>query len=252
MTKGAGAPIRMRVHVYGESIISGMRFFPRVWLSMLLLTPPMTGITIARIKRAGGASRLIPTSASAALELSTELPTAPQDPTKEAKVASASSSSSSPSSSSASTSGDDDSINLIIPVEGVRPDDLRDSFDAIRSGGRLHRAIDIMAPCGTPVLAATDGELIRLSQNKAGGNTIYQMSDDKKLVFYYAHLDSYADDLAPGDYARQGDVIGYVGDTGNAGAGNCHLHFSIWAVTDPKKYWQGDNINPYPLLRDAR
>jgi murein DD-endopeptidase MepM/ murein hydrolase activator NlpD len=146
--------------------------------------------------------------------------------------------------------GDDGaSINLIIPVEGARPNELRDTFNAPRSGGRLHRAIDIMAPRGTPVLAATDGEILRLSRNKAGGNTIYQMSEDKKLVFYYAHLDSYADELASGDYARQGDVIGYVGDTGNAGAGNCHLHFSIWAVTDPKKYWQGDNINPYPLLQ---
>lgn len=144
---------------------------------------------------------------------------------------------------------DGDSINLIIPVEGVRPNELRDTFNAPRSGGRRHRAIDIMAPRGTPVLAATDGEIVRLSRNKAGGNTIYQLSEDKKLIFYYAHLDNYADELAPGDYARQGDVIGYVGDTGNAGAGNCHLHFSIWAVTDPKKYWQGDNINPYPLLK---
>ncbi|HEY6400661.1 MAG TPA: M23 family metallopeptidase, partial [Blastocatellia bacterium] len=118
---------------------------------------------------------------------------------------------------------DSHSINLIIPVEGVRPNELRDTFNAARSGGRLHRAIDIMAPRGTPALAAADGEIIRLSHNEAGGNTIYQMSEDKKLVFYYAHLDSYADDLAPGDYARQGDVIGYVGDTGNAGAGNCHL-----------------------------
>ena len=144
------------------------------------------------------------------------------------------------------------SINLTIPVEGVRPNELRDTFNAARSGGRRHRAIDIMAPRGTPVLAAADGEIIRVSWNKAGGNTIYQVNEGRKLIFYYAHLDSYADDLAPGDYARKGDVIGYVGDTGNAGAGNCHLHFSIWVVTDPKKYWQGDNINPYPILREAR
>jgi murein DD-endopeptidase MepM/ murein hydrolase activator NlpD len=133
----------------------------------------------------------------------------------------------------------------------VRQDELRDTFNAARSGGRRHHAIDIMAPRGTPALAAAAGEIIRLSYNEAGGNTIYQMSEDKKLIFYYAHLDSYADDLAPGDYVRQGDVIGYVGDTGNAGAGNCHLHFSIRAVTDQKKYWQGDNINPYPILRKA-
>ncbi|MGH9854460.1 MAG: M23 family metallopeptidase [Blastocatellia bacterium] len=149
-------------------------------------------------------------------------------------------------------SADGDPLNLIIPVEGVEPDDLRDTFDAIRSGGRTHRAIDIMAPRGTPALAATDGEIVRIARNTRGGNTIYQMSDDRKLVFYYAHLDRYADDLAKGQYARQGDVIGYVGDTGNAGAGNCHLHFAIWAVTDPKKYWEGDNINPYPILRGIR
>lgn len=144
-----------------------------------------------------------------------------------------------------------DSIKLIIPVEGVRPNELRDSFDAPRSGGRLHRAIDILAPRGTPVLAAADGEIIRLSRNAAGGITIYQLSDDERLVFYYAHLDRYADDLAAGDYASQGDVIGYVGNTGNAASGSCHLHFSIWTVTDPKKYWTGVNINPYPILREA-
>jgi len=144
-----------------------------------------------------------------------------------------------------------DSIKLIIPVEGVRPKELRDSFDAPRSGGRLHRAIDIIAPRGTPVLAAADGEIIRLSRNAAGGITIYQLSDDKRVVFYYAHLDRYADDLAAGDYASQGDVIGFVGNTGNAASGSCHLHFSIWAVTDRKKYWTGANINPYPILREA-
>jgi len=211
---------------------------------MLLLPLLMKEIRIERIRRAGAGSRLVSaTTASAGTGPSAELPTAPQDPPGAAPA---------PSSSSSPSSGAAYSINLIIPVEGVRPNNLRDTFDAIRSGGRLHRAIDIIAPRGTPVLAAADGKIIRLSLNKAGGNTIHQLSDDERLVFYYAHLDRYADDLAPGDYARQGDVIGYVGDTGNAGAGNCHLHFSIWAITDPKKYWTGDNINPYPILRAAR
>ncbi len=147
---------------------------------------------------------------------------------------------------------DYDSINLIIPVEGARPDDLRDTFNESRSGGRTHNAIDIMAPRGTPALAAADGEIVRLFWNKRGGNTIYQLSADRKLAFYYAHLDRYADGLAVGHQARQGEVIGYVGDTGNAEAGNYHLHFSIWIVTDPKKYWRGDNINPYPILRGAQ
>ena len=140
-------------------------------------------------------------------------------------------------------------LKLIIPVTGVRPEQLQDTFTEARSEGRVHDAIDIMAPAGTPVVAASDGEIVRLFQSDRGGTTIYQLSPDKKLVFYYAHLQRYADGLAAGKFARQGEVIGYVGDTGNAGAGNYHLHFSIAVVADPKRYWEGTNINPYPLLR---
>ena len=140
-------------------------------------------------------------------------------------------------------------LKLIIPVTGVRPEQLQDTFTAARSEGRSHDAIDIMAPAGTPVLAASDGEIVRLFQSDRGGTTIYQLSPDKKLVFYYAHLQRYADGLVAGRFARQGEVIGYVGDTGNAGAGNYHLHFSIAVLADPKRYWEGTNINPYPLLR---
>jgi murein DD-endopeptidase MepM/ murein hydrolase activator NlpD len=140
-------------------------------------------------------------------------------------------------------------LKLIIPVAGVRPEQLQDTFTEARSEGRAHDAIDIMAPAGTPVLAANDGEIVRLFQSERGGTTIYQLSPDKKLVFYYAHLQRYADGLVAGKFARQGEVIGYVGDTGNAGAGNYHLHFSIAVLADPKRYWEGTNINPYPLLR---
>ena len=139
-------------------------------------------------------------------------------------------------------------LKLIIPVSGVRPEQLRDTFDEARSEGRVHDAIDIPAPAGTPVLAAADGEIIKLFQSERGGTTIYQLSTDKKLVFYYAHLQRYADDIYQGKLARQGEVIAFVGDTGNAGAGNYHLHFSIAIVADPKRYWDGVNINPYPLL----
>jgi murein DD-endopeptidase MepM/ murein hydrolase activator NlpD len=141
------------------------------------------------------------------------------------------------------------SVGLIIPVEGVRPNDLQDTFYAARSGGRVHRAIDIIVPRGTPVLAAADGEIARIGRNRLGGKIIYQLSDDKKMVFYYAHLDRYASGLRVGDYVRQGDVIGYVGNTGNAGPGNYHLHFSISAVNNLKKLWKGATINPYPILR---
>jgi murein DD-endopeptidase MepM/ murein hydrolase activator NlpD len=140
-------------------------------------------------------------------------------------------------------------LNLIIPVAGVRPEQLLDTFTDARSEGRSHDAIDILAPGGTPVLAATDGEIVKLFQSDRGGTTIYQLSPDKKLVFYYAHLQAYADGISAGKYVRQGEVVGYVGDSGNAGAGNYHLHFSIAVLADPRRYWEGTNINPYPLLR---
>jgi peptidoglycan LD-endopeptidase LytH len=140
-------------------------------------------------------------------------------------------------------------LNLIIPVAGVRPDQLLDTYSDSRSEGRTHDAIDISAPADTPVLAATDGKILKLFQSERGGTTIYQLAANQELVFYYAHLSRYADGLAEGDTVRQGQVVAYVGDTGNAGAGNYHLHFSIAAVSDPKRYWEGTNINPYPLLR---
>jgi murein DD-endopeptidase MepM/ murein hydrolase activator NlpD len=139
---------------------------------------------------------------------------------------------------------------LIIPVQGVRPDQLVDTFTQSRSEGRTHDAIDIMAPADTPVLAAADGQIVKLFNSERGGTTIYQLSADQKLIFYYAHLARYADGLTEGKQVHQGDVIAYVGDTGNAGPGNYHLHFSIAIVSDPKRYWEGTNINPYPLLRE--
>ena len=140
-------------------------------------------------------------------------------------------------------------VNLVIPVLGVKPEQLLDTFADARSEGRSHDAIDIAAPGGTPVVAVSEGEVVKLFQSEKGGITIYQLSPDKKLVFYYAHLQRYADGLLEGKYVRQGEVIGYVGDTGNAGAGNYHLHFSIATINDPKRHWDGTNINPYPLLK---
>lgn len=144
------------------------------------------------------------------------------------------------------------SLKLIIPVAGIKANQLRDTFSEARSEGRVHNAIDIIAPRGAQVLAATDGKIVKLFNSERGGITIYQLSQDQKLVFYYAHLERYADGLSEGKVAKQGEVIGYVGDTGNAGAGNYHLHFALWGVTDPKRYWDGANINPYPLLRESR
>jgi murein DD-endopeptidase MepM/ murein hydrolase activator NlpD len=140
--------------------------------------------------------------------------------------------------------------SLIIPVAGVKPDQLIDTFDDARSEGRVHDAIDIPAAAETPVIAAADGIIQKLFQSERGGTTIYQLSADQKMIFYYAHLSHYADGLTEGQPVRQGQLIAYVGDTGNAGPGNYHLHFSIAIVSDPKRYWEGTNINPYPLLQN--
>ena len=146
-------------------------------------------------------------------------------------------------------SGATPAVGLIIPVAGVSRDQLLDTFSAARGDGRVHDAIDITAPKGTPVLAVAAGKIIRLFQSKAGGTTVYQLSADEKFIYYYAHLERYADDLYEGRFVVQGETIAYVGDTGNAGAGNYHLHFSIAMTSDPKRWWEGVNINPYPLLR---
>lgn len=144
------------------------------------------------------------------------------------------------------------SAALLIPVAGVRPEQLRDTFQEARSEGLSHDAIDIPAARGTPVLAAADGRIVKFFNSERGGITIYQLSADEKLIYYYAHLERYADGLNEGHFARRGEVIAYVGDTGNAGPGNFHLHFSVAIISDPKRYWTGTNINPYPLLREGQ
>ena len=138
---------------------------------------------------------------------------------------------------------------LIIPVAGVRADQLRDTFDEARSEGRVHDAIDIPAPHGAAVMATADGTIVKLFQSDRGGITVYELSSDQRYFYYYAHLDRYADGLAEGQVVKQGSTIAYVGDTGNAGTGNYHLHFSIAIASDPKRWWEGTNINPYPLLK---
>jgi murein DD-endopeptidase MepM/ murein hydrolase activator NlpD len=138
---------------------------------------------------------------------------------------------------------------LLIPVEGIRPEQLQDTFTDARSEGRRHDAIDIIAPRGTPVLAATEGRVLRLFQSEKGGITLYQLGQDEHTVYYYAHLDRYAEGMAEGRVLRRGETIAYVGDTGNATPGNYHLHFQVYRITDPKKFWTGENLNPYTLLR---
>jgi murein DD-endopeptidase MepM/ murein hydrolase activator NlpD len=138
---------------------------------------------------------------------------------------------------------------LLIPVQGVRPEQLVDTYSAARSQGRRHDAIDIMAKRGTPVLATASGTVLKLFQSARGGTTLYELAPDRRTIYYYAHLDRYVPGMAEGRPLRQGEQIGYVGDTGNAGPGNYHLHFEISTTADPKRYWAGTPQNPYPLLR---
>jgi murein DD-endopeptidase MepM/ murein hydrolase activator NlpD len=153
-----------------------------------------------------------------------------------------------PSASAAQVANPASAAGLVIPVAGIRPEQLQDTYTQSRSAGRTHNSIDIMAPRHTPVLAAADGQIIKLFNSERGGITLYQLGTDNRTVYYYAHLERYADGITENRFARRGEIIGYVGDSGNAGRDNCHLHFSIWTVTDPKRFWDGENINPYPLL----
>ncbi len=137
---------------------------------------------------------------------------------------------------------------LEIPVAGATLRQVHDSFDEGRDGGRSHRAMDIMAPRGTPVLAADSGRVMRVSTNALGGNTIYASDPQGKVVYYYAHLDHYQQGLAAGQLIARGDTLGFVGTTGNAPKDTPHLHFQVMRMRTDGKYWDGEPINPYPLL----
>ena len=138
---------------------------------------------------------------------------------------------------------------FLIPVQGVKAASLVDTYEQARGQGRRHDAIDIMAPRGTPVLASSDGVVMKLFRSERGGTTLYQLAPDRRTVLYYAHLDRYAPGIAEGRALRRGDVLGYVGDTGDANPGNYHLHFEVSTTADPERYWGGVSRNPYPLLQ---
>jgi murein DD-endopeptidase MepM/ murein hydrolase activator NlpD len=142
-------------------------------------------------------------------------------------------------------------MQLIIPVEGIRASQLRDTYSDARGSGRKHDAIDIMAAHGTPVLAAAPAVVVKQDRGARGGIALYARAPDNHTIYYYAHLDRYAPGVVEGTTLRAGDVLGYVGDTGNAGPGNYHLHFEITTTADPKRYWGGVSHNPYPLLRSG-
>lgn len=138
---------------------------------------------------------------------------------------------------------------LIIPVQGIAVRDLRDSYTEPRGGGsRSHQALDIPAPRNTPVFAATNGRILRKFSSTDGGNMIYSTDASEKFILMYAHLDHYADNLVDGMPVKQGDIIGYVGTTGNAPPDLPHLHFAIARASDVRDWWKGTPVNPFPLL----
>jgi murein DD-endopeptidase MepM/ murein hydrolase activator NlpD len=142
--------------------------------------------------------------------------------------------------------------NLLVPVQGVPRTKLTDTFDDARGQGRVHDAIDIMADRNTPVLAIEAGRVVKLFTSKLGGLTIYEFDPTETYCYYYAHLDHYAPGLKEGDQVGRGQVIAYVGSTGDASPDAPHLHFEISRLHPDKKWWQGDPINPYPILRQGR
>lgn len=141
-------------------------------------------------------------------------------------------------------------LDLSPPIRGMRLTDLRDMFDEVHNG-HSHEAIDILEPRGTPIHAVVAGTIQKLFASKPGGNTIYELDAERVYCYYYAHLDRYADGLREGQHAERGEVIGYVGSTGNADANTPHLHFAIFELGLERQWWKGKAINPYPSLVEA-
>lgn len=139
--------------------------------------------------------------------------------------------------------------SLVIPVAGTKAEKLIDSFDDRRGGTRRHEALDIMAPRGTPVLSADAGTVLKLHNSAAGGLTIYVADPSQRFIMLYAHLDRYRTGIAEGMSVRKGEVLGYVGSTGNASPGAPHLHFAIARLDNPKEWWKGTPLNPFLVWR---
>ena len=141
----------------------------------------------------------------------------------------------------------------MVPVAGADMGKVYDTFNDPRDGGeRVHRAIDILAPRGTPILSADDGRILRMSTNTLGGISMYTVDPQNRIVYYYAHMDHYNDAMSPGREIAKGDTLGFVGTTGNAPKDTPHLHFQVMRWPADGKYWNGDPIDPFELLGGTR
>ncbi len=139
---------------------------------------------------------------------------------------------------------------LMVPVDGVKFSQLTDTYNAPRGTERHHEALDIMAPKGTKVFAVADGKVAKLFNSVPGGLTVYQFEPTEKYAYYYAHLDKYADGIKEGLLLKRGDLVGYVGVTGNSDPKAPHLHFAVVQLTPEKQWWKGTPVNPYPLMAE--
>jgi murein DD-endopeptidase MepM/ murein hydrolase activator NlpD len=135
--------------------------------------------------------------------------------------------------------------NLLVPVRGVAIADLSDAFGDSRGDGRRHEAIDIAAPRDTPVVAVDDGRIEKLWESELGGRSVYQFDPSGRFCYYYAHLERYPRGLREGDRVRRGEIVGYVGSSGNAPRDWPHLHFAIFRLGPDRLWWRGEPINPY-------
>ena len=141
---------------------------------------------------------------------------------------------------------------LILPLPTVSAAQLSDNYTQARAGGAAHEALDIMAPRGTPVVATDDGRIAKLFLSKIGGITLYQFDPTGEYAYYYAHLDRYAESIAEGDNLRKGQLIVYVGSTGNARPDAPHLHLAVFRLGPERQWWRGTPINPFLIWRNAK
>lgn len=138
--------------------------------------------------------------------------------------------------------------HLLLPIDGISADNLKGSFYEKR-GDSVHEATDILAPRNTPIRALEDGTIAKLFLSRFGGNTIYQIDPSGKYVYYYAHLEKYEPNLKEGDKVKRGQIIGFVGTSGNAPPNTPHLHLSISVLTPDKKWWQARALDPYEVYK---
>jgi murein DD-endopeptidase MepM/ murein hydrolase activator NlpD len=223
-------------------------FFGAFFIGLLYAIKSDNGPVIT-IARAGNAALVVDTSNAAGEDSSraSDTSTAPTVPLAPLSVGSAA-----PSASPAVGPADLDALraeNLAIPVAGVAAKDLIDTFDAARGTERHHNALDIMASRNTPVVSATDAKILKLHNSVAGGLTIYASDPSSKYVMMYGHLDSYRPGLKEGEHVTRGQILGFVGSTGNASALAPHLHFQITRNDNLKEWWKGTPINPFPVFR---